>query len=397
MSNSSIRICTEVGENDEYKFVNYAMNPEKANNFGYSYSEVIYIGIFLPLLCLFGIVINSAFLFVVHRVPTMKTITNVYLVNVAVADILFLSSVTAYRVTKLATSPVNIDVSAMGPALCIIFHTAGNIARFSSLGFICAVTWERFCAVCRPYSRRSTNTHAVGVSISIWVVATLISLTMIPAYGRYVLYCILWPDGDKYTDWPETILVMGEIALWAGPYSNIISTFPFFITFSVNVYFYVRIIRGLDTTMMRRYSAGGQLSETDAALRAQTIRMLVVNGVAYFLCLALFQFASLFKTIAFLTKPPPVMTQAQRSAFINVARTLEYLNSVINPIIYTAMSRRYRDAFKEAFRWRAKKNGVKGRTSLNHTNATCSSPLATRDVISKATAMTRMNCDDRCY
>ncbi|XP_071479573.1 neuropeptides B/W receptor type 2-like [Diadema antillarum] len=320
-----------------------------AESFAYSKSDLFYIAVLLPFLCSAGVILNCSFLFVVHRVPTMKTITNVYLVNVAIADVLFLLAVLVFKLSKLRASPVVRDVSGLGPAACIILYTVANIARFASLGFISAVTWERFCAVCRPYSRRSTSSYAITVSITIWLLATALSATIIPAYGKYFEACVLWPDSPDFDSWPSRVLLIGQFAQWHSSYSNIAQTIPFFITFIVNTYFFFRIIRGLDAAMMHR-TWGGRRSETDSALRSQTIRMLVVNGVAYFLCLALFQFLSLSKTIVVLTKSKMLLSVKQRKILLDAGRTLEYLNSVINPVIYTVMSRRYRDAFKAAFK-----------------------------------------------
>ncbi|XP_030831522.1 somatostatin receptor type 5-like [Strongylocentrotus purpuratus] len=356
---------------------NLTYKHDVAESFGYTRSELIYTAVFLPVLSLIGIVANGAFLFVVHRVPTMKTITNVYLVNVAIADILFLATIVTFKIIKLATSVVVSDVSGLGAALCIILFTIANVMRFASLGFISAVTWERFCAVCRPHSRRSTSTYAIIVSITIWTIAFVLSATIIPAYGKYITVCMIWPKTEKFADWPSEILVVGQVAPWASMYSNVVQTFPFFITFVINIYFYVRIIRGLDAAMMSR-TWDGRRSEYDTALRGQTVRMLVVNGVAYFLCLALFQFLSLYKTIIILTKLQPVMTPRQGKILLDVARTLEYMNSVINPVIYTVMSRRYKEAFKTAFRW--KQRTTKASRSRTLSNST---PVTTTQFLSR--------------
>nr|XP_054749607.1 somatostatin receptor type 5-like [Lytechinus pictus] len=356
---------------------NLTYKNDVAESLGYSRSELIYTAVFLPVLSFIGIVSNSAFLFVVHRVPTMKTITNVYLVNVSIADILFLATIVTYKVIKLATSVVVNDVSGLGAALSIILFTTANVMRFSSLGFISAVTWERFCAVCRPHSRRSTSTYAIIISITIWTIASVLSATIIPAYGKYITICMVWPKGEQFADWPSEIIVVGQVAPWAGMYSNVVQTFPFFITFVVNIYFYVRIIRGLDATLMSR-TWDGRRSESDAALRGQTVRMLVVNGVAYFLCLALFQFISLYKTLLILTKIQPVLTPRQGKILLDVARTLEYMNSVINPVIYTVMSRRYKEAFKTAFS--KKKHPTKASRSRTLSNST---PVTTTHFLSR--------------
>ena len=47
---------------------------------------IIIIVIFVPLITVFGVVSKFAFIFVVYRVEVMRTITNIFLVNLAIAD-----------------------------------------------------------------------------------------------------------------------------------------------------------------------------------------------------------------------------------------------------------------------------------------------------------------------
>ena len=58
-----------------------------ATQFYYSQAEKLIILVLYPSLVAFGIVGNLAFLAVVVKIPSMRTITNAYLVNLAVCDI----------------------------------------------------------------------------------------------------------------------------------------------------------------------------------------------------------------------------------------------------------------------------------------------------------------------
>ena len=60
--------------------------PEELEESIYSTASWIFVLIFVPVVAMFGILCNTAFIFVVYRVKFMRSITNIYLVNLAIAD-----------------------------------------------------------------------------------------------------------------------------------------------------------------------------------------------------------------------------------------------------------------------------------------------------------------------
>ena len=60
--------------------------PEELEESTYSTTSWAFVLIFVPLVAICGILCNIAFIFVVYRVKFMRSITNIYLVNLAIAD-----------------------------------------------------------------------------------------------------------------------------------------------------------------------------------------------------------------------------------------------------------------------------------------------------------------------
>ena len=56
------------------------------NEYRYSTASWCFAVIFVPVVALFGLICNFAFILVVYRVNFMQTITNIYVVNLAIAD-----------------------------------------------------------------------------------------------------------------------------------------------------------------------------------------------------------------------------------------------------------------------------------------------------------------------
>ena len=111
--------------------------------------------------------------------------------------------------------------------------------------------------------------------------------------------------------------------------------------------------------------------------------MLVVNGVAFFVLLAPFELGSLFQLIASLRGGENyiylIRNGTARSYLMLLARIMSYSNAAINPLIYTAMCRRYRDAFKQAFIPAGCKNRFEQRIHVTEASRVSALPSQTDD------------------
>ncbi|XP_072037057.1 uncharacterized protein [Amphiura filiformis] len=108
----------------------------------YTKSEQLIVLILYPLLLMFGLTGNCAFLTVVARISSMRTITNVYLANLAVADILYIL-VQTYDIlikylisTKVKNNPYWTDFG------CIAAFGTLYVVHFTSVFLIVFVSKE---------------------------------------------------------------------------------------------------------------------------------------------------------------------------------------------------------------------------------------------------------------
>ncbi|XP_033627971.1 kappa-type opioid receptor-like [Asterias rubens] len=222
---------------------------EDVINWEYSQVDTILITILVPILLCLGVINNSAFLFVIFRVPKMRSATNICLAHLAVADLLYLSVTSlVFNILSYTASPsVAFIAIAKSDAACFIFELLKRMGYFVSIALVTTVSLERYLAVCHPIQhlkvrgRRRTNTM---VAIC-WVVGLMFacSTTLGISAVNYKLF-VQWPEG--YQDYPR------EVSGCQGLHSMIwritlpLGVVPWFIAMFANVFMYVKIIYALN-------------------------------------------------------------------------------------------------------------------------------------------------------
>ncbi|KAM9854733.1 thyrotropin releasing hormone receptor 2 [Aulostomus maculatus] len=306
------------------------------------------VSVFLVLLvCGVGIVGNIMVVLVVLTTRHMRTPTNCYLVSLAIADLTVL----------VAAGLPNISASLTGTW---VFGHAGclGITYLQYLGInvsscsITAFTVERYIAICHPMKAQTvcTVSRAKRIIAGVWIFTCV--------------YCILWfflvdiqesQDGHKHCGYK----VKRELYL---PIYLIDFAIFYVIPLLLAIVLYGLIARILylsplpshsDTsaTTLRRScrevsekGKGGRQSRPKSALssRKQVTKMLAVVVILF--ALLWMPYRTLVLINSFVSKP------YLDAWFLLFCRICIYANSAINPVIYNAMSQKFRSAFRGLYR-----------------------------------------------
>ncbi|XP_072023106.1 somatostatin receptor type 2-like [Amphiura filiformis] len=318
----------------------------------HTYKEMIIRAGVFPSIMIFGLISNLLFMFVLIRVKEMRTITNFYLANLAVADFLYLfmqGLTTGLNVLTYGIVQGQFYRSSVG---CNISGTFLYMPYFTSIGLITLVSFERFIGVCYPLKSRkwSSKSRTVKLVIFTWILGFLPTLLRIPNKNRFLNFCIMWPNRARYDGFPH----FTRVCTWtnrkfvrAWPFVEFI---PFTIAMVCNTVFYTMIIK----TLSKRSDGIGEKSRDTSMkgnnLRNHVARMLITNGVAFFICMSPYQFAQVCWVIMeFTDLPIPFWTPGFEYAFFRVAAAMTLVNSAINPVVYGASNPRVRKAFRQAF------------------------------------------------
>ncbi|XP_068118439.1 neuropeptides B/W receptor type 2 [Hyperolius riggenbachi] len=299
-------------------------NSELSQNF-YIIPPVIY-----SVICVVGLTGNTAVIYVILKAPKMKTVTNLFILNLAIADDLFT------LVLPLNIAEMLLHYWPFGVVLCKIIVSIDYYNIFSSIFFLSVMSIDRYLVVLSTVrSKRMpyrTYRAAKIVSLLIWMLVIIIVLPFTVSAGVYmdslqIKSCVLnFPSPEKL--WFKASRIYTLILGFAIPVSTICILYMVMLSKLRN---------------MRLNSNGKAL---DKAKKRVTIMVFVVVAVCLF-CWTPYHLA----TIVSLT------TDLQENSIVfgisYFIASLSYANSCLNPLLYAFLDDSFRKSFRKMLECRA--------------------------------------------
>ncbi|XP_071790399.1 neuropeptides capa receptor-like [Asterias amurensis] len=338
-----------------YCRVAYYIKEEDVSAWIYPPADDIIITIILPILMGLGIISNSTFLLIIFRIPKMRSDTNIILAHLAISDLLFLATSVLLYMWSYYTSIVIYNQPYKSSAGCVIHAGMTNTGYFAAILLVTLVSFERYLAMCHPMKhlkirgRKRTN-RLVAIC---WVVGIVISALTVPLWADYQTdMCLRWPENDTYQGFPSTMSFCSPLAPWIIHVVIPLLNLPWTILMVANVFMFVGIVRALHNRV------GANVVEDDQKaqqVRNQVAKMLVVNGIIFFICHIPYRVFSFSWWICYVAQIPNPLDLVFGNTLQKWLVALpQLINTCINPLIYGAMNSQYRLAFKQVFLCKAK-------------------------------------------
>ncbi|CAM1325991.1 Ethr (predicted) [Pycnogonum litorale] len=302
------------------------------------------IRIVVSVLCILTLIIGTSGNIMVPVVVwsnrDMRNSTNIFLVNLSIADLLILVICVPTVLVEIHSQP---ETWILGKIMCKIVPYLESTVAHGSILTILAISFERYYAICQPLRAgyKCTNSRATIIILVVWSVAVVITSPVIlttdyfhATYvdGSSVPVCVTLAQ----TLWQKIYFLSMQFALFVLPLVILVVVYAV-ITF--------HLAKNLSLPTSPRTSKKNRpRHHSSTKSRKQVIATLTAVVVAFFVCLLpmkSFQSWVIIESIDNIRLVGPDTYYV----LLFLCRLMFYLNSTINPILYNVISTKFRQAF----------------------------------------------------
>ncbi|KAK9957125.1 hypothetical protein ABG768_011395 [Culter alburnus] len=305
-------------------------------------------------ICVVGLLGNILVMYGVVRYTKLKTATNIYIFNLALADALATSTLPFQSAKYL------MNTWPFGEPLCKVVIAIDYYNMFTSIFTLTMMSVDRYIAVCHPVKALEFRTpvKAKIINVCIWILSSavgvpimIMAVTKVTNQGATV--CMLkFPDPDWYWDTVTKICV-------------------FIFAFVVPV-LVITICYGLMILRLRSVRLLSGSKEKDRNMRRIT-RMVLVVVAAFIICWTPIHIFIIVKTLVDINQKNPFVI-----ASWHLCIALGYTNSSLNPVLYAFLDENFKRCFRDfclPFRTRNAQNNLnRARNATREPVSVCAPP-----------------------
>ncbi|NXI74578.1 NPFF1 protein, partial [Anseranas semipalmata] len=296
---------------------------------------------FIFLMCMIG---NVLVCFIVVKNRQMRTVTNMFILNLAISDLLV-------GIFCMPTTLVDNLITGwpFDNAMCKMSGLVQGMSVSASVFTLVAIAVERFRCIVHPFRQKLTLRKALVTIAVIWVLALLImcpsaiTLTVTREEHHFMVdtYNNSYPLYSCWEAWPET--GMRRI------YTTVLFSHIYVAPLALIVVMYTRIAFKLFKSAAPTHGARPEEPEGRKVSRrkAKVINMLIIMALFFTLSWLPLWTLMLLMDYGCLSERQLRLVTVYVFPF---AHWLAFFNSSANPIIYGYFNENFRRGFQEAFR-----------------------------------------------
>ncbi|XP_029310102.1 C-C chemokine receptor type 3-like [Cottoperca gobio] len=290
---------------------------QAVNQFGAKFIPVFYYANFL--LSFLG---NGLVLFIIYKYEKLSTVTNIFLLNLVLSNLLFASSLPFWATYHLSEW-------IFGVALCKMISSAYFIGFYSSILFLTLMTFDRYLAVVHAVaaakSRKKAN--AIIASVVVWCISIVASVKelVFKNVGKNPFNGLTCEESGYH----ESIMERWRLVSY---YQQFLLFFllPLFMV----MYCYISITVRILSTRMRE--------------KCRAIKLIFVIIFTFFACWTPYNIVILLRAIQISsTSDNDSCSDAERLDYaLYVSRNIAYLYCCISPMFYTFVGKKFQSHFR---------------------------------------------------
>ncbi|XP_054625426.1 chemokine (C-C motif) receptor 12a isoform X2 [Dunckerocampus dactyliophorus] len=279
---------------------------------------------FNPVFCYVNFILsylgNGLVLYIIFKYEKLNTVTNIFLLNLVLSNILFASSLPFWATYHQSEW-------IFGTALCKIVSSAYFIGFYSSILFLTLMTFDRYLAVVHAVAaaRSRKRSYAVVSSVVVWCISILASV-------KELVFQNVFESQFNGLMCEESGFSAATMAFW-----RLVSYYQQFLMFFLLplfmvTYCYISItIRILSTRMKEKCRA---------------IKLIFVIIFTFFICWTPYNVVILLQAIQSTSSEVECANSNKLDYAMFVTRNLAYLYCCISPVFYTFVGKKFQSHFK---------------------------------------------------
>lgn len=295
----------------------------------------IIIIIICSIVLLIGIIGNIGVLFIIARVTQLHTSLYYALASLALSDLLILVFLPIIPIAEL----FDISSGFVGKNLCYFLNVSDRGALICSMAIVTFISFERYIAVCHPFhaSRMFSRKRTLVTMVIIWTSSYAISMP-------YIDMTNLYSSTRNNISAQHCAITFKQP--WHKVYETALISVFCLAPLVIFVFLYAFMIHSI-LVLPPKEGAGRDISAVSYHMRRQAVLMVIGVIILFVICIVPFQiFLLILSHERWLFKS---LSIEGGYAVIWTARILAYVNSAGNPLVYSAVSSRFRKAIKDAF------------------------------------------------
>lgn len=282
--------------------------------FGAMFIPMFYVMNFL--LSLLG---NGLVLCIIYKYEKLSTVTNIFLLNLVISDLLFACTLPFWAVYHKSEW-------IFGPALCKLVGCLYSIGFSSSILFLTLMTFDRYLAVVHAITAAQSRrrVYAFSMTLAVWFLSLLSSLK------DMVLYNVRENKGDGWVC-EESGYFYQTIRKWElmGYYQQfgLFFLLPLMMVF----YCYARITIRIVSTRIQE--------------KCRAVKLIFFIIFTFFICWTPYNVVVLLKALRLSSRDRSCNDGLDYAEY--VTRNIAYLYCCISPVFYTFVGKKFQSHFRK--------------------------------------------------
>uniref|UniRef100_A0A4W5M4C5 Chemokine (C-C motif) receptor 12a n=1 Tax=Hucho hucho TaxID=62062 RepID=A0A4W5M4C5_9TELE len=288
----------------------------EVNRFGAKFIPTFYTINFL-----LSVVGNGLVLCIIYKYEKLTSVTNIFLLNLVISDLLFASSL-PFWATYHSSEWI------FGPFMCKLVGSVYFIGFYSSILFLTLMTFDRYLAVVHAITaaKRRRKIYACVSSAVVWCISFLASVK------EFVLFDV-WKDSKSGHLCEEKGFSKEIMNKWklVGYYQQFVLFF--LLPLAMVIYCYVRITVRIMSTRMRE--------------KCRAVKLIFVIIFTFFVCWTPYNIVILLRALQISTNHNSETCSDVLDYGLYVTRNIAYLYCCVSPVFYTFVGKKFQSHFRK--------------------------------------------------